>query len=175
MMRRLLFMLIASFSLISSVPAADSVITITGQLKDNMCTVSVGGDGFTVNLNTYATKNFNSVGNTSGTVPFSITLSNCGSAVSTVKINITGTTDSANATLLKTSTDTGYATGIGVQILDSSQTIVQPNQDSSSLSAITLTANQTNVITYYARMVSTASPVGAGTVSATANFTLQFN
>jgi len=155
--------------------AADSVITITGEVKDNMCTVSVGSDGFTVDLQTYATSVFRSVGSTSNPVAFSITLANCGSAASGVKINMTGTTDSSNNTLFRNSTAAGYATGIGVQVLNSAGVVVQPNQNSNNLTSNILTSNKTNVITYYARMVSTTNLVGAGAVAATANFTLQYD
>lgn len=158
-----------------SAGAADSTITITGRLKDNMCSVSVGSQDFTVDLQIYATNAFRSIGSASNTVPFSITLENCGSAASGVKINMTGTTDSANNTLFRNSTATGYATGIGVQVLNSAGVVVQPNQSSSNITSTSLTPNQTNVITYYARMVSTTNPVGAGTVSAAANFTLQYD
>ncbi|PIJ44363.1 fimbrial protein [Tatumella sp. OPLPL6] len=158
-----------------SANAADSTITITGRLKDNMCSVSVGSQDFTVDLETYATNAFRSVGSTSNAVAFAITLENCGSAASGVKINMTGTTDSSNNTLFRNSTAAGYATGIGVQVLNSAGVVVQPNQSSSNITSTALTANQTNVITYYARMVSTANPVGAGTVSAAANFTLQYD
>ncbi|WP_241649768.1 fimbrial protein [Rosenbergiella collisarenosi] len=173
-MRRLL-LLSMLLSTVYSVSAADSVITVKGQLKDNMCSVSVGSQDFTVDLQTYATSAFRSVGSSSNAVPFSITLENCGSAASAVKINITGTTDSTNSTLLKNTTAPGSATGIGVQILNADKVIIQPNQSSSSLSSTNLTANQTNIISYYAQMVSTSGTVVAGTVSSTANFTLQFN
>lgn len=155
--------------------AADSTITITGQLKDNMCSVSVGSQDFIVDLQTYATNAFRSIGSTSNMVPFYITLENCGSAASGVKINMTGTTDSSNNTLFRNSTAAGFATGIGVQVLNSTGVVIQPNQSTSNLTSTTLNANQTNVITYYARMVSTTNSIGAGTVSAAANFTLQYD
>ncbi|WP_241573368.1 fimbrial protein [Rosenbergiella nectarea] len=174
-MKRLFIALSLFFPLSFVVTAADSVITITGQVKDNMCTVSVGSQDFTVDLQTYSTKNFPSVGSTSSAIPFSIVLQNCGSAASAVKINITGTTDTVNTSLLKNSTASGYASGIGVQILNNTGSVVQLNQSNSAITAIKLTPNKTNVISYYARMVSTATVVGAGTVSSTANFTLQYN
>jgi len=174
-MKHLLLLLSIALYSSFSAEAADSVITVKGQLKDNMCTVSMGSQDFYVDLNTYATNTFRSAGSASEMVPFSITLENCGSAASGVKINITGTTDSTNSTLLKNSVSTGMATGIGVQILSATRNVVQPNQSSNSLSSTNLVANQTNVISYYARMVSTTNAVIAGKVSSTANFTLQFN
>ncbi len=174
-MRRLYLVLGLCLPVSFSVISADSVITVKGQLKDNMCTVSVGSRDFSVDLNTYGTNTFKAAGSSSVMVPFSITLENCGSAASAVKINITGSTVSNNNTLLMNTAAKGFATNIGVQVLDASQTAIKINQSSSAIASTNLKPNQTNIIPFYARMVSTTNSVGAGTVSAAANFTLQFN
>ncbi|MBI6131578.1 type 1 fimbrial protein, partial [Serratia marcescens] len=85
-----------------------------------------------------------------------------------------GTSDSDNTTLLKIDAGTNAASGIGVQILDRDKTPIPLNAAQDSLKWTTLTAGQPNTLGFYARLMATRAPVTAGTVTATANFTLEF-
>lgn len=155
--------------------AADSVINITGTVQDNTCVVSTASKTMTVDLMNYATKTFNKSGAVSPMVPFSLDFSSCGSAASGVKVGFTGVADTTNSSLLAIdSGDSTEAQGIGVEILNSDKTVIPINQSEDDMSWHTLTAGQANSLTFYARMMSTVYPVTAGTVTASATITLEF-
>lgn len=154
--------------------AADSTITITGYLKDNACSVSVDSQDFTVDLLSNAAKQFKQVGAVTSAIPFKIVFDKCGSSATAVRVGYVGTSDSDNTTLLKIDAGTNAASGIGVQILDRDKTPIPLNAAQDSLKWTTLTAGQPNTLGFYARLMATRAPVMAGTVTATANFTLEF-
>lgn len=160
--------------LMRSATAADSTITIIGNIKDNACFVAVGSQNFTVDLMHNASKQFSQVGSLTPLVPFSIVLSPCGSAATAVKVGYVGIADTIDTSLLKLNTGVGTASGIGIQILNSNRDQIPLNAPSSSLSWISLTANQSNTINFYARLKSTKIPVTVGSITATATFTLEF-
>ncbi|WP_185931900.1 fimbrial protein [Klebsiella spallanzanii] len=174
-MKERLCLLSALLSLaIANAFAADSTITISGYVKDNACAVAGESKDFTVDLMNNAAKQFHTVGATTPAVPFRIVLSPCGSATTAVKVGFTGIADSNNTSLLKLDGGTSAATGMGVQILDAGQTMLPLNSASSVIPWTTLTPGQTNTLSFYARLMATQIPVGAGHVSATATFTLEF-
>lgn len=154
--------------------AADSTITIGGYVRDNACTVDSASKDFIVDLANNSTKQFNNIGATTTAIPFHIILSNCGSAVTAVKIGFSGIADNSNTTLLKLDNSTSTATGVGVQILDSSQTALPINAISSAISWTPLKPGEINTVNFYARLMATQIPVVAGHVNATAVFTLEF-
>ena len=162
-------------SIVGNCLAADSVINITGTVQDNTCVVSTSSKTMTVDLMSYSSKTFNKAGAVSPMVSFTLDFSSCGSAASGVKVGFTGVADTTNSSLLEI--DSGASTdaqGIGVEILDSDQTVIPINQSSDDMSWQTLTAGEANSLTFYARMMSTTYPVTAGTVSASATITLEF-
>lgn len=174
-MKHHLLALLALLLLSSRSYAADSVINISGTVQDNTCVVSTASQNMTVNLQNYTSKMFTTVGTSTGMVPFTLTFSSCGSAASAVKVGFTGVADTVNNTLLKIdSGDSTDAQGIGVQILDSDQTVLPVNQSDDDMTWHTLTAGQQNSLNFYARMVSTTVPVTAGQVTASATITLEF-
>ncbi|MEH2922175.1 fimbrial protein [Samsonia erythrinae] len=154
--------------------AADSTITITGNVKDNACAVAVGSKDFTVDLMIHPSKQFPSVGSTTTDVPFNVVLSPCGGAATAVKVGFTGTADADNNSLLKLNNEAGAASGVGIQVLNNAKNVLAMNTPSSALNWITLTPNQTNTLNFYARIMATRIPVTPGTVNATATFTLEF-
>lgn len=154
--------------------AADSTITITGNVRDNGCAVAGESKDFTVDLMNNAAKQFNAVGATTPAVPFRIVLSPCGGAVSAVKVGFTGVADNGNTSLLKLDSGASAAAGMGVQILNGQQTTLPLNAASSTIPWTTLTPGQTNTLNFYARLMATQVPVTPGHVNATATFTLEF-
>lgn len=155
--------------------AADSTITITGQVQDNTCVLSTASQDLTVNLMSYAQSQFSEKGAGGALVPFTLNFSQCGSVATAVRIGFTGTADSNNNSLLKIDSGaSSYATGIGIELLDSSETMIPINQSQDSLTWTKITGGQQNTVNFYARMVATTLPVTAGTVSASATITLEF-
>jgi minor fimbrial subunit len=174
-MRKTLYLLSALVSLaVSNASAADSTITISGNVRDNTCAVAVESKDFTVDLMNNAAKQLSVVRATTPLVPFRIVLSPCGSAVTAVKVGFVGIADSINSDLLQLDGGTSAAAGMGVQILDAQQTMLPLNAASSAIPWTTLTPSQTNTLQYYARLMATQVPVTAGHVKATATFTLEF-
>lgn len=174
-MRTPFYLLSACFALTATCTlAADSTITITGNVRDNGCAVAGESKDFIVDLMNNAAKQFNAVGATTPAVPFRIVLSPCGGAVSAVKVGFTGVADNGNTSLLKLDTGASAAAGMGVQILNGQQTTLPLNAASSTIPWTMLTPGQTNTLNFYARLMATQVPVTPGHVNATATFTLEF-
>jgi minor fimbrial subunit len=176
MMMRKLFSLYGGVLLLSAANAvaADSTISISGYVRDNACAVATESKDFTVDLMNNAVKQFHSVGATSPLVPFRIVLSPCGGAATAVKVGFTGVSDTLNTTLVKLDSGVSAAGGMGVQILDGSRSPLVLNAGASEQSWTTLTPGQTNILSFYARLMATQVPVTAGRVNATATFILEF-
>ncbi|MFJ3164497.1 fimbrial protein [Serratia sp. CY54717] len=154
--------------------AADSTITISGNVRENTCMIATESKEFTVDLMDNAAKQFNTVSATTPTVPFRIVLSSCSSTVTAVKVGFSGTQDSENNNLLKIDGGASAAAGMAVQILNSQQAMLPINAPSSSIAWTLLTPGQTNTLGFYARLMATRVPVTAGHVNASATFTLEF-
>lgn len=109
-MNKRLYLLGAVFSLVSaSAFAADSTITISGNVRDNACAVAGESKDFTVDLLDNAAKQFSHIGATTPVVPFRIVLSPCGTSVTAVKVGFIGIADNDNTRLLKL--DSGTSAG----------------------------------------------------------------
>lgn len=154
--------------------ASDSMIIITGEVKDNACSVAPGSQSFVVDLMSNAAKQLHRVGATTPMVPFSIVFDKCGGSTIAVKVGFTGGADGENATLLKLEGGADAASGMGIQLLDNNGSAIALNDVSSALNWSSLTAGQSNTLHFYARLMATRYPVTAGQVRATANFTLEF-
>ncbi|XUV80948.1 fimbrial protein [Enterobacter sp. TMH.L2] len=154
--------------------AADSTITISGNVRDNACAVAAESKDFIVDLMNNPAKQFSAVGATTALVPFRIVLSPCGGLATAVKVGFTGVADSVNTSLLKLDSGAAAAAGMGIQILNSARTPMPINAGSSAIQWTTLVPGQTNVLGFYARLMATQLPVTAGHVNATAIFTLEF-
>ncbi|MCT6592550.1 type 1 fimbrial protein [Pantoea dispersa] len=159
---------------VTAAGAADTTVTVTGVVHDNTCTVQAGSADFSVNLLQTASKQLATPGAASPPVPFSISFSRCGSSATAVRIGFTGSADPDNNRLLKADAGTGAAQGVAIQLLTGSQVPVAINAAQSDLSWLTLTAGQPAVLQFWARMMAVRTPVVAGTVSATAGVTLEF-
>lgn len=174
-MRKQLFILcLLSLFTIRVTLAADSTITISGNMKDNACSVSPGSKSFTVDLMSNSAKQLHQVGAVTPTVPFSIVFDRCGGSAVAVKIGFTGVADNDNPTLLKIDDGGRAAAGMGVQILDNHRNAIALNEVSGGLNWYTLISGQSNTLYFYARLMATRSPITSGLVKATANFTLEF-
>ncbi|MDN0124310.1 fimbrial protein [Yersinia aleksiciae] len=175
MMTKSLYLLGALLSFVTgSASAADSTITISGQVRDNACAVGTESKNFTVDLMTSNLKGFKSPGATTPAVPFTIMLSPCGSLATAIKIGFTGVADNDNSSLLKLDGGSDAASGMAIQVLDERQVPVPLNAPSSSLTWTSLAPGQSNALNFYARLMGTQLPATAGNVQATATFTLEF-
>lgn len=164
-----------SFLYLSTVNAASNgTVTISGNIKDNTCTVSPASQDFIVNLGDNASKQFFRIGTFSSWVPFSIVFSKCGAAATGVRVGFTGTNDSNESTILANDTGPGMAEGIGIEIMNDAGDRIPLNVSGSLLNYSPLVASVANTLKFRSRMLSTGQPVTAGTVNATATFTLEY-
>jgi type 1 fimbria pilin len=130
---------------------------------------SVNTNPINVTLPTISTTALGSVGATAGTTAFNIGLTCTGAAGMSVSVtmNYNGTASGIQGVLTPTS---GSSSGIGVQVLDQTST---PITFGTAEAEGTTPVGQMN-IPYYARYYQTASTITAGTLAASATFTLTY-
>lgn len=130
---------------------------------------SVTTNPINVTLPTISTTALGSVGATTGTTAFAIGLTCTGAAGMSVSVtmNYNGTASGIQGVLTPTS---GSSSGIGVQVLDQTNT---PVTFGTAEAEGTTTVGQMN-IPYYARYYQTASTITPGTLAASATFTLTY-
>lgn len=167
----LAFMLVAVFS-----PAAVSDIgsinlVMKANLVSNACTITPGTMNQTVDLGTWAVKQFQETPRGVPPKQFLIELIDCGHLASGVKVKFSGTVDPVNNTLFKLNTGS-TATNIGISVLDRNKDVIKPNTETI---VYPLRPDATNIpLIFYAQYVATASSVGAGTANSQATFTLEY-
>ncbi|EKT55849.1 fimbrial protein [Providencia sneebia] len=166
--------LLMSMLFSSTAFAADSTITIKGNVKDNTCAVAPGSQSQVVDLLNNPVKQLYAVGEVTAVVPFQIDLTPCGESVIAVKVGFVGIADVNNNALLALESGNSNASGVGIQILDGSRTPLELNANSSSIVWTPLVAGRGNTLHFYARLMASKLPVVAGHVRATATFTLEF-
>ena len=165
----------ALFAPAAGASAADSVVTISGSLRNKPCSVSGKSVDFNVPLQEANTRQFTKVGAASAMTSFYIVLEMCGQGPGEVRIGFSGKADGLNGQLLQNEDGDAMAGGVGIQILNEKREAVPLNAPLSSLSWLPLTAGATSQnLTFYARLMSTQPSVTAGHVSASANFILEF-
>lgn len=154
--------------------AADSTITISGNVVDNTCQVSLASQDFIVNLHSYSTKLFFKTGSYTEMVPFRLQFDACGSAAVGVRIGFNGVTITNDNSLLRNDSASLAASGIGIQILSADQEVLFVNQEQDDLRWTRVSSGAASSVLFYARMVANVTPVTAGLVKATATMTLEF-
>lgn len=151
---------------------AKGVIHFKGQFIDSTCIVETNNENKsegTIQLGTWMTNTFNSVGEKTEAFPVTIGLSGCPATLSTARVTFEGTPDDTNPSLYKLSEAEGA--GIGISGSATSESYYKPNTEADG---IPLTGNAGEK-TYYARYVTTANEVTAGTANADVTVTIQYN
>ncbi|MFC5741395.1 fimbrial protein [Dyella tabacisoli] len=130
---------------------------------------SVDTTAINVTLPTLSNTAFTGVGAVAGSTPFAISLT-C-SAGATLAITLdTAAPFAGSPGVIAPTTGAGRAKNIGVQLIDKNFTAVSFG----TTTTVGATPSGTLTIPYYARYYQTASPVTAGTVTATATFTMSY-
>ncbi|ETV21137.1 fimbrial protein [Pseudomonas aeruginosa] len=160
-----------------SANAIDGTITITGEITDTTCSISVNGASASgaVSLPAVSTSSLSTAGMTAGTTPFSIALSGCsGSALSTARtwfepgVNVDSTTGRLN--------NTGSATNVQVQLLNKNlgaivaggANVATQNDVGEDISSGSGTLN------YYAQYYATSAAT-AGAVTTSVEYTIVYD
>ncbi|MGJ3348190.1 fimbrial protein [Morganella sp. Je.2.23] len=146
-------------------------LIMKANLVSNACTITPGTMNQTVDLGTWAVKQFQETPRGVPPKRFTINLIDCGPLAAGVKVTFSGTADSVNNTLFKL--DAGStATNLGISILDRNKNTVKPNTETI---VYPLYPDATNIpLEFYAQYVATGNPVGAGTANSQATFTLEY-
>jgi type 1 fimbria pilin len=131
------------------------------------CTVTT--PSISVTLPTVSSTSLSTPAATAGATAFNIGL-NCVSAASGQTMAIQFDTAKTAPGTVGVITPGGTAKNVGVQLVDSSFNAVTFGTPA----VVGTTPSGTYNLTYYARYYATATPVGAGTVSATATFTISY-
>ncbi|WP_434629542.1 fimbrial protein [Chromobacterium sp. CV08] len=157
----------------SGAMASDGKITVTGNIVAQTCTIAGNsGQNVTVTLPTVGTSALASAGQTAGSTPFSINLSNCPSGLKNAqtRFEVGPTVDSASGNLLN-STGTGSATNVEVQLLNNSSNAINLNNNANSQVVPISGGNAT--MNYYAQYIATGA-AGAGSVSTSVQYSMTY-
>ncbi|MCU6666291.1 fimbrial protein [Silvania hatchlandensis] len=173
-----LLALIISSAFITATSAADGIITINGKITDTTCTISVNGDNkdTTVTLPTVSSTSLSAIGQTAGTTPFNISLSNCsGASLRTASTYFEPGTyvDNENGRLNVDSTADDAATNVQVQLLNSNMNpIVVGASVANGQNDVPIDISGGNgVLNYYAQYYATGSSQ-AGAVTTQVDYTM---
>lgn len=177
MKKRVLTSVIAGVACCSSVTWAASngegQISFNGEILDTACEVVNNlSKPLQVDMGKIAKSAFTGVGVTADTTRFTIELKNCPAAVTAASVNFGGTPDSKNNTVLALTDETDAATGIGIQLLDATETPISLHSASVEYPLVASTSNK---LQFGARYIETGSSVTAGPANGVSTFTIVYN
>ena len=147
-------------------------LTITGGTQISLagCSVTTASQAFTVTLPTLSATAFSGKGTKAGRTAFNIFL-NC-PASANVSVTMTSPGQSSTiAGLINPTTGTGYATNVGVQLLDRNTNAIPWG---TAVSYGSVAAGTSVPLQFYAQYYETAAGIGAGKVTGTATFTMTY-
>lgn len=146
-------------------------LEVFGTVTATSCDVDNASEHQTVDLGNVIIGAFKNTGDVSNPKAFHIKLAECSSNIGGGSITFQGTADTNNSDLLKLTSGTGAATGVGVQILDgASRTPIALGQ---ATATHPLTEGD-NELVYLLRYKSTLVPVTPGTANAVMYFDLSY-
>lgn len=151
-------------------PVETFKINATILIQVPTCNVSAGSVSKLVTLPNIASSQFSGVTSTAGTTPFSLQLTGCPTNLG-VAITLNTGSPQANATGVIAPSGTGYASGVGVQIVNADG--VTPVTFGTPIDTGTTTASN-YAINLFARYYQTAATVSAGPVKGVATYTLNY-
>lgn len=148
--------------------APDGTVTVTGKIVDQTCTVGGTSGDYTVVLPTVAKSSLATVATTNGDTKFTINLTAC--PVGNVGVYYDNTNPNTNTA--GRLNNTGSATNVNIQLLNSAKTIIDLSKDRTGQNIVTsnvATANGSASLDFYARYYATGATT-AGNVSTTATY-----
>ncbi|AHG20962.1 ferrous iron transporter B [Chania multitudinisentens RB-25] len=150
--------------------AADGQINFTGEIIDSACeVVNNVSSPLNVSMGKIAKTAFSGKGSTAAATKFTLQLNNCPATLTGATVKFDGTTVAGDNSVLALTS--GGATGVGIQLSDSSS-VLALNTASASYP---LQSTGTNNLDFVARYVATAATVTAGAANAVASFTINYN
>ena len=165
----LLFMAVFTPPAVSDIGSVNLIMK--ANLLSNACTISPATINQTVDLGTWAVKQFKETPRGVPPKKFIINLIDCGPLATGVKIKFSGVADPVNNTLFKLNTGS-TASNIGISILDRNKNIIKPNTETI---VYPININYLNIpLEFYAQYVATSNSVGGGTANSQATFMLEY-
>lgn len=159
---------LASFS--SASMASDGKVNFSGEIVDTPCVVSTDSQSVDVSLGQVKSSHFAAIGDTSDFSDFKINLEECSTATlknATVQFNGAA---SSNKDLLAINSGANAASGVGIEIADSTGTIIPLNTVSGSYAL----ADDENTLNFKAHYKATVAAVTVGAANAQADFTVAY-
>lgn len=149
-------------------------INFTGEIIDSACqVVNDLGSPLNVALGKVSKTVFTGAGSASTLTKFTISLTNCPQTVTSASINFGGTPDSDNNAALALTPGADAATGVAIQLVDST---AQPISLFTPSKAYPLTSGTTvNALDFGARYIQTKAAVTAGPANSVSTFTVIYN
>jgi P pilus assembly protein, pilin FimA len=153
----------------AATPLGEINIELHGNVVDLSCVVNADDSAKTVALGSWPTKQLQTTGSKTQSMPFSIRLTGCPPGA--VSLTFVGKEDAQDNTLLALN-DSSTASRVAVEILDQDKTRL-PLQQASQDVAIDAQGNAT--LSFFANYVSTADSPQPGSADADATFMLNYN
>lgn len=154
--------------------AADGTVNFIGEIVDAPCSISPQSQNLTVPLGKVSRTTLDgAAGKVSAPAKFSIDLLGCGATAKGASVTFAAPADAVNKNLLRVGVgevDGGFATGVGIQVADSSGKQIPVGQASGNY---TLTQGD-NSLRFQANYMSTGAAVTVGTANAMAQFTVAY-
>ena len=149
-------------------------INFTGEIIDSACQVVNGlSSPLNVALGKVSKTAFTGAGSTSTLTKFDIQVKNCPETVTSAAINFGGTPDADNNTTLALTPGATTATGVAIQLVDSSE---QPVSLYTPSKQYPLAAGTTvNTLEFGARYIQTQASITAGQANSASTFTVIYN
>ncbi len=158
---------------VNAAEASDGTINFTGNIASQTCTVSVNGGGSTatVTLPKVASSILSTSGQTAGNTRFTMALSNCSATTGDVYAYFE---QGANVNADGRLTNTGTATNVDLQLLDSGNGVLNAGstEQTTSPKTVALTAGA-GTLTYSAQYYATGAAT-AGTVLSAVNYSINY-
>lgn len=158
------------YSSVTPQPVETFNIQATIKILVPTCDIDPGSVSKTVTLPNVSTTQFSGVGSTTGSTPFNLHLINCPSNRG-VFITLDSSSAQPGVSGVIAPSGAGYASGVGVQILQANGTT--PVTFGSTFSTGTISGS-TYDINLNARYYQTSTPISGGTVKAVATYTLNY-
>lgn len=148
------------------------VVHFSGMVTDGACAVARDSEDNNVTMGQVKNSSFKELGDWADPVSFSIVLIDCSAAVSQqVGVMMSGVADGKDPLVFRAGTGANAATGIGIGVFDSSDSLIIPNARPRHFTTI---QNGTVVIPLTAKYRSTSRTVKAGDAGAVVYFSLLY-
>jgi major type 1 subunit fimbrin (pilin) len=162
---------LATSAFASTAFAADGQVNFVGSITDAACTVDTDSLNQSVTLGKVAKTAFTGAGSTAAAKQFSLKLKDCPATVTGATVRFDGTQVPGNNAVLELTDTADKATGVGIQLSDNQNNVINLYQDSA---VYPLVSTGVNTLNFTARYYATAADVTVGSANAVTNFTVVY-